>query len=97
MILKFLHKLASGKKGDSDSAAARETLNYKGYTIIPTPKKVKAGWTTEGDISKEIGGVPKSQHFIRADTLSARDDAVSYSIRKAKLIIDEQGDGLFRS
>lgn len=96
MILKFLHRLASGKGRDSDPAMNQEAINYKGYTIIPTPKKVGARWTTEGSISKDIDGVPKSQHFIRADTLSVRDEAVSYSILKAKKIIDEQGDALFR-
>jgi hypothetical protein len=33
--------------------------------------------------------------LVRADVFSSRDDAASYSIRKAKQIIDEQGEKLF--
>ncbi|MFQ6024500.1 MAG: HlyU family transcriptional regulator [Acidiferrobacterales bacterium] len=95
MVLKFLRKLVSGKHENSDPTRNQVAVNYKGYTIIPTPQKVGAGWTTEGDISKEIDDVPKSQHFIRVDTFTDRDEAISYSIVKAKRIIDEQGDALF--
>lgn len=95
MILKFLLTLGFGKEQDDASLIPAQAVNYKGYMIVPTPRKVEAGWTTEGEISKEIKGVPKSQYFIRADTLSERDEAVSYAVRKAKRIIDEQGDALF--
>lgn len=95
MILKFLRTLGFGKEQDDASVIPPQAVNYKGYMIIPTPRKVEAGWTTEGKISKEIEGVPKSQYFIRADTPAERDEAVSYTIRKAKRIIDEQGDALF--
>ncbi|MFQ5994085.1 MAG: HlyU family transcriptional regulator [Acidiferrobacterales bacterium] len=93
-MLKFLRKLAFGK-GHGDAAANQEPVLYNGYTIVPTPQEGQAGWTTEGIISKEIDGVRKSQRFIRADTSSVREQAVSYSILKAQKIIDEQGDALF--
>jgi hypothetical protein len=96
MILKFLSKLASGKTQDSDPARNSETVNYKGYTIVPTPKQDRGQWTTEGHISKEIDGVSKSEYFIRVDTHTARDEAANYSILKAKRIIDEKGDKLFK-
>lgn len=96
MILKFLSKLASGKPHDSDPATNSKAVNYKGYEIVPTPKQDGGQWTTEGHISKEIDGVSKSEYFIRADTHSAKEEAANYSILKARKIIDERGDKLFK-
>lgn len=96
MVLHFLRALISGKAFKADSATNAEPVSYAGYTIVATPRKVAAGWTTEGNISKEIGGTLKSQHFIRVDTHGDRNDAISLSIQKAKKIIDEQGDALFK-
>lgn len=96
MILKFLSKFAAGKRQDSDPTNSSEAVTYKGYTIVPMPKQQGGQWTTEGYISKDIGGASKSEHFIRVDTHTARDEAANYSISKAKQIIDEQGDKLFK-
>jgi hypothetical protein len=96
MVLNFLRGLISGNVSKADSATNAEVVSYAGCTIVATPRRVEAGWTTEGNISKEINGVLKSQHFIRVDTHSDRNDAITLSIRKAKTIIDEQGDELFR-
>ncbi len=96
MILKFLGKLATSKRQDSDPGNNPEAVTYKGYTITPMPKQDHGQWTTEGYISKDIDGASKSEHFIRVDTHIARNEAANYSIFKAKTIIDEQGDTLFK-
>lgn len=96
MILKFLGKLATGKRSGNDAANNPEAVTYKGYTISPMPKQGGGQWTTEGYISKDIGGVSKSEHFIRVESHIARDEATKHSIFKAKQIIDEQGDKLFK-
>ncbi|MDX1488145.1 MAG: HlyU family transcriptional regulator [Acidiferrobacterales bacterium] len=95
MVLKFLRTLISGETASPGPTTNAEPVHYQGYTIVATPREVGAGWTTEGDITKEVGGIVKSQHFIRIDTHSNRSDAISFSILKAKKIIDEQGDVLF--
>ncbi len=96
MILKFLGKLAAGKRQDRDPADSLKAVTYKGFTITPMPKQDGGQWTTEGYISKDIDGASKSEHFIRVDTHGARDQAVNHSILKAKKIIDEKGDKLFK-
>lgn len=96
MVLRFLRDLISGKTSNAGSATTAEPVSYAGYTIVATPRMVEAGWTTEGNISKEVDGLLKSQHFIRVDTHGDRNDAISLAIQKAKKIIDEQGDALFR-
>ena len=35
-------------------------------------------------------------HFIRADTSTSRDAAITLSVSKARKIIDEQGERVFR-
>ena len=47
-------------------------------------------------LSKEIGGEVKTHKLIRADVFSSQDDAVEAAFRKAKRVIEEQGDALFR-
>ena len=37
----------------------------------------------------------KEHRFIRAETYSNRDDAITFTISKAKQIIDQQGDRIF--
>jgi len=94
MIMKFLRGLG----GDKSTAPAKHAaVEYKDYRIEPAPRKVTGGWTTEGVISKTEGEETRSEHFIRADMLMTEEDAVDYSVTKAKKIIDELGDRLFRS
>ena len=95
MIMKFLRRRLGG--GDGGKAVEREAVDYKGYSIVPAPRKVAGGWTTEGIISKTTGEDTRSEHFIRADMLQSEEDAVDYSVTKAKKIIDELGERLFRS
>ena len=91
MIMKFLRRLGGGGE-----AIEREAVDYKGYSIVPAPREVSGGWTTEGVISKTTGEETRSEHFIRADMLMSEEDAVEYSVTKAKKIIDELGDRIFR-
>jgi hypothetical protein len=92
VIMKFLHRLS----GVGAKAVEREAVEYKGFSIVPAPRKVSGGWTTEGTISKTTGSETRSEHFIRADMLMSEDEAVDYSVTKAKKIIDELGERIFR-
>src|SRR5262245_41299338 len=88
----FFGKLFGGGGGAAKQADATE---YNGYTIHPAPRREAAGWLTVGTIAKEFPEGVKEHKFIRADTSSSWDDAVALSVRKAKQIIDEQGDRMF--
>lgn len=93
MIMKFLRGL--GAKAP-EAAPPQDPVQYKGFTILATPHRSESGWSTEGTISKDVEGETLSQHFIRADILMSAESAVEHSITKAKKIIDEQGERLFR-
>lgn len=94
MIMKFLRGLGAKTP---QAPPAQEPVHYNGFTILPTPRHGEHGWTTEGIISKEMAGETRSQRFIRADTLMSVESAVEHSVTKAKKIIDEQGERLFRT
>jgi len=94
MILKFLRKLGLGSDGDIPNEG--EAVEYNGYTIVPSPEKDGSAWRVQGSISKEVEGERQTHRFIRADTYPGRDDALSMTVSKAKRIIDEQGDRMFR-
>jgi hypothetical protein len=96
----LIGKLTGGSAGAKDSGSAAnandgEVEDYKGYTIIPSPRPNGGQYNTAGLITREIEGEVKKHQFIRADTHGSRDEAIRHSVTKAKQIIDEQGDRLF--
>lgn len=93
----FLRRLFSSAARARKTPQAGASVEYKGYVIAAEPEKARGGWRVAGTISKEIRGEWKVQHFDRADVSPDREAIVTMTVEKAKRIIDEQGDGLFRS
>ena len=88
MIFKFIkNQLTRG--ADSEAASRDRAVKYEGCTIIPAPRKSASGWTTEGDIEREVDGEVRSEHFIRAEAHTDSEQAISHTITKAKRIVDE--------
>lgn len=94
MALGFLRKLFSGGEGSGGTHEA-PPQEYNGYTIAPTPQRDAGGWRVMGTISKEVEGERKIHTFVRADTNPDLDGTVDLTVRKAKRLIDEQGDRIF--
>ncbi len=81
--------------GDRGAQKSGEPVDYKGYVIRPAPYRDGDQYQTAGTIEKEIGGVRKEHRFIRADRHASHDQAVSFTLDKARQIIDLQGDRIF--
>src|SRR5262249_25624166 len=95
-IFARLFGAASGRKDESAAAGTAEAVSeYKGYAIRPAPRRQGSDWLLAGVISKDFSTGPKEHHFVRSDTFGAHDEAVAFTITKAKQIIDEQGDRMF--
>ena len=94
----FLRGLFGGgnQTGEGGVAPFGEAVDYKGFAIHPAPRQQGGQWLTAGVIRKDVAGEAKEHAFIRADTHSSKDDAAAMAIEKAKRIIDEQGERLFR-
>ena len=88
--------LTSGGRSSSVGAAI-EAIEYNGYRIRPTPYLASGRYQTAGTIEKDAPEGLKQHRFIRADTHPGRDDAIAFTVSKAKQIIDLQGDRIFAS
>ncbi len=92
----FLRRLTGGGGAEDTDAAAGPALAYYGYTIQPAPRRDRGQWLTAGMISKDFPDGPKSQYFVRAETHASPELASEFAVIKAKQIIDERGDLLFK-
>jgi len=83
--------LAGGGAADPPAPA----VEHKGYRIRPAPYLSGGAYQTAGSIEKDTPEGTRRHDFVRADTHASRDDAIAFSIAKAKQLIDMQGDRLF--
>lgn len=92
----FLKRLFGGGGGDAP-VEPEPSVTYKGIEITPAPMKDEGGqWRIAGQLTRP-GDPPETRRFMRADLLPGRDAAIEASIGKGKLIIDQNGDHLWRS
>jgi hypothetical protein len=83
---------------DAAPEKASEPVDYKGYSISAAPFKGDGGqYQAAGVITRDVDGERKEHRFIRADAFATFDDAVNFSLGKARQIVDLQGDRMFRS
>lgn len=86
--MSLLSKLFGGAGGKP----AAEPIEYNGFSITPEP-------IAEGGqhrIAARIAKDGQEHHLIRADMFSDAQSAAEASVAKAKQMIDEQGEQLFR-
>jgi hypothetical protein len=85
-----------GSSGEGPAAAkAGAPESYNGFTIRAAPFKSGTQFQAAGYIEKEVAGVRKEHHFIRADFFSSHEDAMTFSLAKARQIVDLQGERVF--
>jgi len=96
-VLAILKAAWSRLKGASDGGGGPPipAVEYKGYRIRPEPYRTKDHYQTAGTIEKVTPSGIREHRFIRADTYHSREDAIAFTVAKAKQIIDQQGDRIF--
>jgi hypothetical protein len=92
--MSFWKKLLGGGAAGT-AAVSAQTEDYKGFTIAPAPYLEGGQYQLAGTITKDVGGSLKEHKFVRADRFSSAQDAVEFTLIKARQIIDQQGDKLF--
>ena len=96
--MSFWKSLFGGGKSVSDAPAGPvRTVEHEGYLIEAAPFKDGDQFLVAGMISKEIDGERKAHKFIRADRCPGMDDAAEMTVRKAKQIIEQSGDRMFKA
>lgn len=94
--LKALWTGRAGEGADAADAPAAGMVEYNGYRIRPAPQRDGNQYRTAGTIEKDTAEGVKEHRFVRADVFPGRDDAIAFTIMKAKQIIDQQGDRIFK-
>jgi hypothetical protein len=84
-----------GRLGAAPTEKVSEPVEYKGFIIRAAPFKSEGQFQTAGVIEREVGGVRKEHRFIRADAFASYDDAVTFTLGKARQIVDLQGERMF--
>jgi hypothetical protein len=84
-----------GRRDAAQSAKLSDPVEYKGFVIQAAPYRNNGHYQTAGVIAREIDGVRKEHRFIRADAHVSYDDAVTFTLNKARQIIDLQGERIF--
>ena len=82
--------------GGNAAPAEIPSEEYKGYTITPEPIREGGKFRLAAKITKEIDGEVKVHQLIRADMLQSEDIARKEGAAKAQMVIDQQGDSIFR-
>ena len=70
-----------------------KSLEYKGYLIEAKPFKEAGQWQLAGQISK-AGQIHK---FVRADRFSDVTEAADIALAKGQLLVDQLGEGMFKT
>lgn len=97
-VFSVLKKIFGGSSDPQGAATpSADAIEYKQFSILPTPIKEGGQFRTAGTITLEQDGESKHSKFIRADNHSTIDAATEHSINKAKQIIDERGESLLQS
>ena len=95
-MLKALWDKVMGAGAETEAAAV-DPIEYKGYRILPKPYQSGSQYQTSGTIEKDFPTGVKEHRFVRAESHPSREDAVEFSVLKARQIIDQQGDRMFES
>lgn len=90
----LLSKLASmfSGSGSAKQAAAEPPVRFRDFDIIAAPFKDGNHWRLAGIIRSADPDDTREHHFIRSDVFSNADDAKTFAIRKAQLIIEQNGE-----
>lgn len=91
--MSFLKKLFGGGKAAEPEASPAE--DYNGFILRAAPYQEAGQWQMCGIISKEVDGTVKEHRFVRADRFPSREDAVSFTLAKARQIVDLNGKRIF--
>lgn len=84
------------KRSKVEKEVKLEWHDYKGFRIAASPKAEGSQYRVAGVIEKD--GDPVQQHsFVRADLIPNLEEATTFSLKKAELMIDQLGDGVFDS
>ncbi|MCY0095256.1 HlyU family transcriptional regulator [Hoeflea ulvae] len=94
-ILDSIRTLFGGSSASNPPQAANDPEVYKDFLIFAEPIAEGGQWRLAGRIVKGEGEAAKEHKLVRADVFSNREEVEAATLRKARQVIDEQGESLF--
>lgn len=94
-VSNIISLFSGGSRQETKPEVKAETQAHGGCAIHATPMREGSQYRLAGRIEKEVDGEVLVRSFIRADMFSTADDAVEFTFRKARQIIDQHGASLF--
>ncbi|KNG92719.1 HlyU family transcriptional regulator [Pseudaestuariivita atlantica] len=95
--MSILSRLFGGGGGAKDGAAEPASFEeYEGYRIYAEPASTSGGFRVSARIERDVEGETRAHQMIRADVISSMDEARATTVLKARQLIDQQGDAIFR-
>ncbi len=91
----ILSVFSGSPKTKAPEAPGAEPQVYSDCTIHAAPIREGNQYRLAGRIEKVLDGETLERVFIRADIFSSADDALEFTFRKARQIIDQNGSSLF--
>lgn len=82
--------------GGGGSKPKAEPVLHNDYRIFPEPVQEQGGFRVAARIEKGDGDAAQTHTMIRADKCQSMEEATETSVLKAKILIDQQGDSIFR-
>ena len=82
-------------KAESSSVSAEKAEVYNGFRLIAQPVRDGAQFRIAGRIETDADGNVLTREFIRADMFSSESEAIEFTLRKGRQIIDQMGASLF--
>lgn len=91
----FFSRLFQGQKPAAEIKV--EPVEYKGFLIYQEALAESGQYRIAGRITKQFADDQvKTHRFIRSDVLASKSDADEFMLQKAKMFIDQMGDGIFK-
>lgn len=95
-VSKIMSFLGGTSSGAAPAAATSETREaYQDVTLVARPMRDGNQFRIAGHIEKTLGDTVMVRTFIRADVFSGEKEAVEFTMRKARQIVDQHGASLF--
>jgi hypothetical protein len=100
LMASFLKKIfsafsGSASSGEEKQAESSEPVLHGDCRIYVEPLREGNQLRLAGRIEKDVNGEILTRTFIRADLFTSKEDAMDCTLRKAKMIIDQNGPALF--
>lgn len=92
----FFKRLFGSAANENEPQSDEPDEVYNEVELFARPVKEGGQWRIAGMIRKRVDGTIVERKFVRADLLPDPDTAKTATLGKAKLIVDQNGDGLWR-